>query len=120
MRAGMLALVLAAGLVPEAWAQATPETARETARRAETPSTATASDLQGYALLLQDAEGRLRQAKEAAAHGPEQSQRGAVSEEREDLAQAGQAALQSVQRRAAGLRRHGILRASGTPLPPRS
>jgi len=97
MRAGMLALALAAGLVPETWAQTTPETARETARRAEMPRTATASDLQGYALLLQDAEGRLRQAKEAAARGPEQSQRGAVSREREDLAQAGQAALRSVQ-----------------------
>jgi hypothetical protein len=97
MRAGMLALLLAAGLVPDTWAQTTPETARETARRAEMPRTAIASDLQGYALLLQDAEGRLRQAKEAATRGPEQSQQGALSRDREELAHAGQAALQSVQ-----------------------
>ena len=57
------------------------------------PRTAIASELQGYALLLQDAEGRLRQAKEAAARGPEQSQPGVLSREREELAQAGQAAL---------------------------
>ena len=93
MRAGMLALALSAGLVPATWAQTTPETAR----RAEMPRTTIASDLQGYALLLQDAEGRLRQAKEAATRGPEQSQRGVVSREREELAQAGQAAMRNVQ-----------------------
>jgi hypothetical protein len=93
MRAGILALVLAVGLAPCSWAQTT----QETARQAEIPRTATASNLQAYALLLQDAEGRLRQAKEAAVRGPAQRQQGVLSQEREELAQAGQAALQSMQ-----------------------
>jgi hypothetical protein len=93
MRVGILALALTAGLVPGTWAQTT----QETARQAEIPRTATAASLQAYALLLQDAEGRLRQAKEAAARGPEQSQEGAVSKVRADLARAGQAALGSIQ-----------------------
>lgn len=97
MRAGKLGLVLAAGLATSAWAQATPERAQDTARQADIPRTATASILQGYALLLQEAESRLRQAKEAAAQAPEQSQQGAVSKERGDLAEAGQAALRSMQ-----------------------
>ncbi len=97
MRAGKLGLVLAAGLATSAWAQATPERAQDTARQADIPRTATASSLQGYALLLQEAESRLRQAKEAAARAPEQSQQGAVSKERGDLAEAGQAALRSMQ-----------------------
>jgi hypothetical protein len=93
MWAGILVLALAVGIAPDIWAQTT----RETARQAEIPRTATASNLQAYALLLQDAEGRLHQAKEAAARSPVQSQQGAVSKEREDLAQAGQAALRSVE-----------------------
>lgn len=96
MRAGMLALALTAGLAPGLGAQPTPETAREAARRAETPRTATAADLQAYALSLQDAEGRLGRAKEAAARAPEQGQRGALPQERGELAQAGQAALRSL------------------------
>ena len=88
---------MAAGLATSAWAQATPERAQDTARQADVPRTATASNLQGYALLLQEAESRLRQAKEAAAQAPEQSQQGAVSKERGDLAEAGQAALRSMQ-----------------------
>ncbi len=74
MRAGKLALVLAAGIATHAWAQAAPERARDTARQADVPRTATASSLQGYALLLQEAESRLRQAKEAAVRAPGQSQ----------------------------------------------
>jgi len=97
MRAGKLALVLTAGLATHAWAQATPERARDTARQADVPRTATASSLQGYALLLQEAESRLRQAKEAAARAPEQSQPGAVSNERGELAEAGQAALRKAE-----------------------
>ncbi len=96
MRTAMLALALAVGLVPDTWAQTTPETARETARRAEMPRTAIASDLQGYALLLQEAEGRLLHAKEAATRGSATRQEGALSKEREELAQAGQVALQSM------------------------
>jgi len=96
MRAGQLALVLAAGLAANAWAQATPERAQDTARQADIPRTATASSLQGYALQLQEAESRLRQAKEAAARAPEQSQQGAVSDERGKLAEAGQAALRGM------------------------
>jgi hypothetical protein len=74
MRAGKLALVLAAGLATNAWAQATPERAQDTARQTDIPRTATASSLQSYALQLQEPEGRLREAKEAAARAPEQSQ----------------------------------------------
>jgi hypothetical protein len=97
MRAVKLALVLAAGLAANAWAQATPERAQDTARQADKPRTATASSLQGYAHPLQEAESRLRQAKEAAARAPEQSQQSAVSDERGRLAEAGQAALRSMQ-----------------------
>lgn len=77
----MLALALALGLVPVTRAQTRPETA----------------GLQGYALQLQDAENRLRQARDAAAQAPAQSQQGAVSPERGELAQAGQAALRILQ-----------------------
>ncbi len=97
MRAGKLALVLAAGLATHAWAQAAPERAKDTARQADVPRTATASSLQGYALLLQEAESRLRQAKEAAVRAPGQSQQGAVSNERGELAEAGQAARRNMQ-----------------------
>jgi hypothetical protein len=97
MRAGKLALFLAASVATSAWAQVTPERAKDTARQADIPRTATASSLQGYALLLQEAESRLRQAKETAARAPGQSQQGAVSNERGELAEAGQAALRSMQ-----------------------
>jgi hypothetical protein len=97
MRAGMLAVALTAGLAPGIHAQTTPETARETARQAEVPRTEAAASLQAYALSLQDAESRLARAKDAAARGPEQIQQGALPHERGELAQAGQAALRSLE-----------------------
>jgi hypothetical protein len=77
-----------------AWAQ---PTAAETARQAP-PATAAAADLQGYVLMVQQAEGRLRAAKDAAAREPASYSGGAMTPARQELMHATREAWRVMQR----------------------
>ncbi|WP_135467295.1 hypothetical protein [Crenalkalicoccus roseus] len=81
-------MVIASGLVLAlaGGAAAQPPVA-ETARQAETPATAEASALQGYVLMLQEAQLRLRAAQEKAAQEPATYNRAAMTPARQELMQ---------------------------------
>ena len=94
--AGAALLAIAAG---HAQAQGNPtDQTKQTAAQAETPKTPQAADLQGYVLMLQEEEGRLKAARDEADRGPAQSQPGAMSQQRMDLMQTLRNAWHTVQK----------------------
>lgn len=105
MRTAILStLLLAAALPVAAMAQsAAPQSVQETARQAAPATTGAGADLQGYALLLQQAESALAQARQVHASGRTESQTGAFSQERIDLMQTVRNAWRDMQKVPPGL-----------------
>jgi hypothetical protein len=93
MRLHLVCMALAAMLSGTAWAQGTPPGTRAS----EAPPNPQAADLPGYVSALQAAEQRLRQARDAAARAPAESQQGAMPAERMELMHATRYAWRTAQ-----------------------
>ena len=89
---------MAALLAAPAAAQNVPPSVRQSAQQAAPARTAQGSELQGYVLMLQEAEEKLQQAKQRADQEPARTREGAMTPARQELMQQTREAWRTMER----------------------